>query len=346
VLTKIKIGSKFILTNLGFFSPYELNFAITYRCNSRCRICNIWKKRPVNELSLKEIEKMTEKLGFIHWVRLTGGEPFLRSDYVDIVKSFDKNLDIYLLTTPTNGLLTEMIFEKVKSVLKFFHSRYIISVSLDGPERIHDRIRRMNGCWKNAVSTFKKLKTLEKKYKNFKVYFGYTISPYNLGMFEKTVNEMKKAIPEITADDFHVNLFQTSEIYYAINVSLKRLYFKKTIEELDKILEMKKKKIKPIDLIERKYLKLAKKYLKTRKMPLDCNIFNLSCFVDPYGNVYPCTVFNRKLGNMRDFDYNLKKILTSEKAKEVKEEIIQNKCPQCWTPCEAHQMILSNWLKI
>jgi len=346
VLTKIKIGSKFILTNLGFFSPYEVNFAITYRCNSRCRICNIWKKKPVNELSLKEIKKIAEKLGFIHWMRLTGGEPFLRSDYVDIVKSFNKNLDIYLLSTPTNGLLTEIIFEKVKSVLRFFDGRYVITVSMDGPEKIHDRIRRMNGCWKTAIKTYGKLKTLERKNKNFKVFFGYTISPYNLGMFEKTVNEIKKIIPEMNAGDIHVNLFQTSEVYYSISTALKGLYLKKMSQELDNVLKMKGKKLNPLDMVERKYLELGKKYLKSRKTPLTCNIFNLSCFIDPYGNVYPCTVFNRKLGNLREFDYDLKKILTSEKTKEVKEEIIQNKCPQCWTPCEAHQMILSNWLKI
>jgi radical SAM protein with 4Fe4S-binding SPASM domain len=64
------------------------------------------------------------------------------------------------------------------------------------------------------------------------------------------------------------------------------------------------------------------------------------------GNVYPCTVFDRKLGNIRDYNYDLKKILTSETAKKVRKEIEADRCPQCWTPCEAHQMILSNWLKL
>jgi radical SAM protein with 4Fe4S-binding SPASM domain len=62
--------------------------------------------------------------------------------------------------------------------------------------------------------------------------------------------------------------------------------------------------------------------------------------------VYPCTVFDRKLGNLRKNNYDLKKILVSEKAKKVKEEIIKEMCEQCWTPCEAHQMIVSNWLKL
>jgi len=112
------------------------------------------------------------------------------------------------------------------------------------------------------------------------------------------------------------------------------------------ILKLRKKSLNPISLIEDKYLILGKKYLETKKTPMKCNIFNLSCFIDPYGNVYPCTIFNKKLGNLRENDYNLKNILTSKTAKRIKKEIIKNKCPGCWTPCEAHQMIISNWRKL
>jgi MoaA/NifB/PqqE/SkfB family radical SAM enzyme len=342
----IKAGLKIFLTNFGFFSPYELNFVVTYRCNSRCRICNIWKKKTTDELKLDEIKKITEKLGFIQWVRLTGGEPFLRHDYMDIVKLFDKNLDMYLLTTPTNGMTPETIYEKVKSVLRFFKKRYVITVSLDGPKEVHNKIRGLKTAWDSAIKTFQKLKRLEKYYKNFRVFFGYTISPYNIGFFEQTVEEVKRIVPEITANDFHVNLFQTSEIYYCVKKTSGNInYREKALKEIDVILNAKKKKFGLIDIIERKYLELGKKYLKTNKTPISCNIFNLSCFIDPSGNVYPCSVFNRKLGNLRNFNYDLKKILTSEEAKRIRKEIIENRCPQCWTPCESHQIILSNWLR-
>ena len=346
MLPLMKAGFKVFSTSLGFFNPYELNFAITYRCNSRCKICNIWRKKAVNELNLDEIKKLTQKLGFIHWVRLTGGEPFLRQDYVGIVKLFDKNLDLYLLTTPTNGLVPDIIYEKIKTVLKFFKKRYVVTVSLDGPKDIHNKIRGLKIAWDSAIKTFQKLKELEKDYKNFKVFFGYTISPYNVGFFKQTVEAIKKLIPEITANDFHLNLFQASSIYYCIgDIEKNKNYFKKAQREIDTILNMRGKKFGIIDMIETKYLKLAKEYLKSKKTPINCNIFNLSCFIDPFGNVYPCSVFDRKLGNLRNFNYDLEKILTSDEAKKVTEEIRQKKCPQCWTPCEAHQMIVSRWFR-
>jgi radical SAM protein with 4Fe4S-binding SPASM domain len=345
--SNLKFFKKILTTNLGFFDPYELNFAITYKCNSRCTICNIWKEKSENELSLKEIEKIVEKIDFVHWVRLTGGEPFLRKDYIEIVKIFKKNLpNLFMLTTPTNGLLSDLIFEKVKEALGFFDKRYVITVSLDGPPKIHDKIRGVKGSWEKAIETYNKLKPLEEKNKNFKVFFGYTISPHNVGFFKKTVEEVKKITPDIEADDFHINLFQTSNIYYKnLNQKIDKNYIEQAEKEIEIILNMREKK-DIISSIEDKYLKLGREYLKTGNIPIKCNVFNLSSFIDPFGNVYLCTIFDRKLGNLRENDFDLKKILTSEKTKKIREEIIKKKCPLCWTPCEAHQMILSNWLKL
>jgi len=347
MIAEINFGVKILTTNLSFFNPYEVNFAITYKCNSCCKTCSIWKIKPNNELSLKEIEKFAEKNKFINWMRLTGGEPFLRKDYVDIVKVLNENLPyLYFLSTPTNSLLGDLVVKKVKEVLKFFKKGYTISVSLDGPKDVHDNIRGIKGNWNKAIDVYKKLKKLESEYKNFKVYFGYTISPYNVGMFEKTIEEVKKEIPSIIKKDFHVNLFQISDVYYGNqNMKVDKDFFEKAKEEVDIALESRKKSLDKIDIVESKYLRNAKKYLETKQCPIDCNIFNLSCYIDPMGDVYPCTMFNFKLGNLREVDFDLKKILTSEKARKSKEIIKKKKCPHCWTPCESHQMILSNWLK-
>ncbi|MEM5855523.1 MAG: SPASM domain-containing protein, partial [Candidatus Aenigmatarchaeota archaeon] len=268
--------------------------------------------------------------------------------YVEIVKTLDEELDLYLLTTPTNGLIPNLIEEKIERILKFFKGNYIITVSLDGPKEIHEFIRGIEGSWEKAMETFKKLKKFEKKYKNFKVFFGYTISPFNVNKFDETVREVKKIFPYISSNDFHVNIFHLSEIYYHTtykdmgNMDFKE-FSKAAIKEIKKILSQKRM-YDLISLINRKYLLWGMKYLKNQKMPVDCNIYNLSAFVDPYGNVYPCSIFNFKLGNLRENNYNLLKILNSTRAKKAKELIKNGKCPSCWTPCEAHQMILSNWV--
>ncbi|MDE1824747.1 MAG: radical SAM protein, partial [Candidatus Micrarchaeota archaeon] len=84
-------------TRLG--RPYKLNFSITYWCQSRCTHCSIWQIRPKGELTLDEIRNFARQNNYFKWVELTGGEPFLRQDIVEIARTFrDECKGLYLLT--------------------------------------------------------------------------------------------------------------------------------------------------------------------------------------------------------------------------------------------------------
>ena len=153
MFAKTKLGLKVLKNNMGLSTPpYQLNFAITFWCNSRCTFCKIWEMKPKNELTLEEIDKFTKNASYIQWVRLTGGEPFVRPDYVDIVRTFYKNCpDIYLLSSPTNAILPDQIYDKIAKVLEFFDRKYIITVSLDGDKEMHDRVRGIEGNFDSAM---------------------------------------------------------------------------------------------------------------------------------------------------------------------------------------------------
>ena len=95
-------------------------------------------------------------------------------------------------------------------------------------------------------------------------------------------------------------------------------------------------------LLEYVYLKNVRNYLLSGKSPYKCKSGRISCFIDPTGDVYPCTGINAVLGNLRDNNYDLSRILSNETASAWNEKISKGKCPHCWTPCEAYQNILSN----
>jgi len=347
VITMLKFGARVALSNLGFHAPYSLNFAITYKCNSHCQNCRIWKSRPKDELTLAEIRRLAKHLKFVKWLRLTGGEPFLRGDFVDIVRAMDRNIPgLFMLTTTTNAILSDDIYRKIVKVLRFFRKKFIVAISLDGDRETHDRLRGVPGNWDRAIDLYLRLKELARKHKNLEVYFGYTIYPKNVGMFRQTYAAVKEKIPELKPGDFHINILQISDIYYANRGQrVPKDFYKKTIEELDGIRKMRGVAIGPIAMIDDRYLKLAPKYLKTRKSPIRCNILDLSAFIDSSGNVYPCVSYDRKLGNVRDYDYNLMKVLKHETSRQVGKEIKKGKCPHCWNPCEAHPVIVSNWFR-
>ena len=53
--------------------PKDFVLAITYNCNSKCRMCNIWKSELLPVLDLAEYEKLPKN---IKEVNLTGANHF------------------------------------------------------------------------------------------------------------------------------------------------------------------------------------------------------------------------------------------------------------------------------
>jgi MoaA/NifB/PqqE/SkfB family radical SAM enzyme len=340
---ELKILPDIFLSNFNLSKPYKLTFTVTSKCNYRCVHCNIWKKKPKNELTLDEISRFSRKYPYFKWFNLTGGEPFLRTDFVEIVKILKENsLRPTLFNTTTNGFNPSYIYEKVKEILSLRTPRNVVVISLDGYKELHEKIRGINESFDRAIETFLLLKNLSEDFKNFITYFGYTLSHFNVENFLRTFFEVKNKIKDLTLDDFHINIYHTSAHYYSnLNENVKEK--EKIKEELSKLIKLKTiVKTNPTNVIDNIYLKEAYQYLKTNKAPLPCKALTSSVFIDSFGYVYPCSIWSLPLGSLRENNYDLEKILSSNKARIARLKAIKLKCPNCWTPCEANQTIIGN----
>lgn len=325
--------------------PYRMTYMLTYRCQFSCAMCGIWRKDPDEEMSLREIENFFKKSGGLSWINLSGGEIFLRPDLPGILRTIDKHCkNLYLLNFPTNGWLTETIESTVKEALDACaFPKLMITVSLDGPPALHDSIRNMPGSWEKAVETYRRLRLL--KSRRFDVYFGMTLQDANAEAFEESVEAVRKKIGNTSSNDFHVNVAHTSEHYYG-NAKMDVLTKKEdVIRAVSRIKELRGRGINPVRFIERRYQSMSLDYLRSGKTPLPCEALGASFFMDPSGTVYPCSGFDRPVGNIRDFGCSLKKLWDSDERVLSREKIIKGKCPGCWTPCEAYQSIMANLLK-
>ena len=130
-------------------APFNVEIAITGRCNLHCKHCLTKAARNIksaDELTKKELFRLFDefKADKIFALTISGGEPFLRPDILEIldkIKHYPFNLNIL-----TNGIL---INKKVVAVLKRLRYLRNIQVSLDGsnPE-IHD--------WQRGKGNFQK----------------------------------------------------------------------------------------------------------------------------------------------------------------------------------------------
>lgn len=321
--------------------PYKLTFALTYNCNLTCKTCFIWLKKGRRELSTQDIENFFKKSNKFSWISLTGGEIFARSDLLDIVKLILYNCRFLgILHFPTNGQFPDKASYLVKQIRKYNKQiTIVVTVSIDGPKDVNDEIRGNKGAWLKSLETFIRLRQLGLRF----VYFGYTISKYNQGKLADTLSAIKEFHPGVNYRDMHINIFQRSEHYFN-NLDSKNLIIDNSVmRDLRQYLQQNSGGIN--GLLERQFVTLIPKYAATMQIPVRCQALSSSCFIDPYGDVYPCTIFNERLTNISDINNDLYGLWNGTDAIDIRKKILNNKCAGCWTACEAYPALLGTLIR-
>jgi len=320
--------------NLGRLDfPFKLTFCVTFWCNYRCTTCNIWKMAPRDELSLDEIRRFFARSGRFLWIDLTGGEVTLRKDFIDICHAvIDGCPNLLLLHFPTNGYLTDKVVAAAKAITTRPGRRpekLIVTVSTDGDEATNDRIRGIEGGWRRQLETFKALRALP----GVDVVLGMTLSAGNVDHYPAAFAAARREVPDLRHDEFHVNIVHESPHDR-----------EKLAAAVEEYAHLRGRPRSPVGYLEHAYLSKVRRYLETGRTPMRCHALSASCFVDSWGNVFPCTIYDRKIGSLREVDYDLARLWNTPEADRLEREIFDYHCPQCWTPCEAYQSIMGNFV--
>jgi radical SAM protein with 4Fe4S-binding SPASM domain len=135
--------------------PIYAVWEVTLQCDLGCRHCGsrAGKKRP-DELTTAQcfdlIAQMAD-LG-IKEVTLIGGEAYLRADFADLVREVRRQGMDCTMTSGGRGIDAALAQAAAVAGLQS------VSISLDGDERIHDRLRGVDGSYRSALQAIKNLK--------------------------------------------------------------------------------------------------------------------------------------------------------------------------------------------
>lgn len=162
--------------------PRELHLELTYRCNQKCVMCDIWPRSggERNELDRRQIEEVvggSEILSELDLVLLTGGEPFLRADLVDLALFFLDRYPAARLMILSNFFATDLIVAKIRAILAARPGAGLcLGTSLDGLDSTHDRVRGVEG----AFSAFRRtVEAVRAEFPGVSVESNFTITPGN-----------------------------------------------------------------------------------------------------------------------------------------------------------------------
>ncbi len=192
------------------------NFAITYRCNSRCSTCGIWKTGDptAGELTLREIRGFFESekdfLSEVKSVQLTGGEPFLRPDVVSIAESIWRNIPGAFIWIATNALLSDVVVSKTEEMLNIPGRGGLgVTVSVDGIGKTHDSQRGVDGGYEKALLTLAWLSEIRSRNHDMSLSVGMTLTPLN----QKEITAVRH-VAEAHGADYTIRPANVSELYY------------------------------------------------------------------------------------------------------------------------------------
>jgi len=328
--------------------PSRLILFITTKCDLRCKHCffsnSLNNQDP--DLTAEDIKRIIDNYptGLEH-VIITGGEPFLNKDLTAIVC----NVKAKSVNIPTNGNNPGLILAKTEEILKKAKGvgRIGISVSLDGPEDVHDRIRGRQYSYRNALNALAGLKKLEKEYPKLSTGSGTTLSKLNIECLremadfkwntlgEKFSFQMARSIEYSnlpahlrekigSAQDCSAMPSDFPETVMNKFDTIKEIYFKNL---LSRNIRSKSNIVK--DLLNYfKSMSLLKAYLATikeRKRILPCYAGYSIGVIYSNLDVSFCE-FMKPIGNLKEYDFSLHKIWHSKKADELRKVVSRCFC--------------------
>lgn len=282
--------------------PNDFVLAITYSCNSRCRMCNIWKSEARPVFPLSEYQKLPADM---KEVNLSGGEPFLRADLVDLVALLVKQNPQVRIIINSNGFATELISAKIKEIIKI-KPDIILGFSIDGIGQLHDEVRGIPGGFDKVMATIKAVKNLGVK----DLRIAYTAGDYNINQMTQVYDLSRQLGMEFTMAAIH-----NAENYFNIsdNKITKLSEFKK---EFDILIKRELATWQPKNWSRAYFVYALYRFLVSHKRLLPNYSGRDNVFIDPLGDVYPSDVSGHKMGNLKDFD-SFEALYHSQKAQEA-----------------------------
>ncbi len=326
--------------NFGRTRPFKLTFIVTEVCSCRCAACQLWRA-PRPGPGLDEVRRFFAANPHLSWLNLSGGEVVEHPCFVDLVEAAVRATRVYALDFPTAGQRPEETEQRVRAVLELPLPRLFVTVSLDGPPAVHDRLRGLPGAFERAGDTFRRLRALGSR--RLVVRAGLTFSSWNDADPAGLVADLLAAAPFLRREDLHFNLAHHAPHCYR-NRRVDVPDDRRVGEFLARHGAGRLARATPLALLERAYARLSGDYLATRRCPLPCAALAASAYVDPELCLFPCASWDRPLLDLRQFDYSLARAVRSTAARAARRELRAGRCPGCWTPCEAFPSLVAQVL--
>jgi MoaA/NifB/PqqE/SkfB family radical SAM enzyme len=328
VLTKIPVLQASYVSGRPLTLPVNITISVSYRCNSRCKTCNVWLL-PNDDFTLEEWDRTFQSLGEApYWFTFSGGEPTLRKDLPDMVASAYRHCKPGIINIPTNGIQDKIIPGRIEQILQACpEAEVIVNLSLDGVGVNHDDVRGVRGNFERSMRTYAALKGLQTRYRNFTLGVHTVLSNFNVDRFSELCDFVQHELqPDAYITEIAEQRVELDTVGMAITPTVE-----KYAGAIDKLLDSLKDKeytgvSKITQAFRRQYYEIVKRTLTERRQVIPCMAGIASAQIAPNGDVWTCCIRAESMGNLRDYDYDFRAVWQTDRAAELRQSIRAGEC--------------------
>jgi MoaA/NifB/PqqE/SkfB family radical SAM enzyme len=269
--------------NYALKRPIAVSFEVTHSCSCNCRHCDHGGRlKKETRLTSADYHRLERELSPA-LLQLSGGEPTLREDLVEIVRAVKEDTGLpYLIVVSNGSNLTEDLYrECLETGVNQF------SISLDFPDERHDDFRRYKGLFHHLSSLIPRLTAL-----GGSVVMNTAITRWNLPYLEECYLKAREWGANISYSAYTSK--RTGDPEYDISQPEDLELLKKSV---DRLLELKHSEgwIVNSDWT----LSGTYEFFEKGSMP-GCKAGLRYLVVNPDGSMRPCSMFDYKFGSRRE----------------------------------------------
>lgn len=329
-----------------------LIFFVTSRCNAKCRTCFYWKElNRRGDMTFEQIEKVSRTAPQLTDLWLSGGEPTLRPDLIEIMHMFVVNNGVSRINFPTNGLQSERTVEIFQKVLERHPTLSVYcNLSLDGLKRTHEDIRGVAGNFERLLETASRLGELKARFgARLRVNVNTVVCEENYGEVLQLAEFLKEQV-ELDGQYFQIVRGETMDKslkhlpaeelrkVYKGAVKTYEYYAKRIAVDADPISRWIQRALYVGVLTFHNRVQLDS-YQQKRQWPMRCSAGITSAVLDYNGTVRSCEL-REPIAHLKDYDYDFSALWFDQIRQREVEAIEQARCSKwCTHVCFLHDSL-------
>jgi MoaA/NifB/PqqE/SkfB family radical SAM enzyme len=314
---------------------------VTGRCNSNCRTCFYsGKVSRGDDLTLEQITRVARTAPAFDKLWLSGGEPFLRKDLVEVIEAFYRHNEIKTINLPTNGLLEDRIARVTEQLLERCPKLTVhLNFSFDGMARSHDAVRRVKDGFLKTNRALERVEMRLGDHRRLHCNAATVITPdglnelLDLGVYLFAKYNLSTHFYETLRGDP-----RDSDLARLDRPQLKRIHerllplYAAQAERLFAELPLGLKQFAKfyfLGVIAFMFRQQERNVEGPCAWPMECTAGKTTLVIDHEGSFRACELRPR-IGRLQDYDFDLRRVLRSSAFEDEVEAIGGGRRANCW----------------